>query len=132
MNKMIIAVTALVTTAALATSIVTAQQAATPAAPAQAAPSPMGNAPELFSSTCAPCHGTDLSGGRGPSLFAEHLLSETTDAALLHTIREGIADGGMPSFKGQVDEEEHHGENAGRNDVAIGLGNGVEDEAVTN
>jgi len=90
--------------AALGTSIVTAQQAPTPAVPAQPAPSPMGNAPELFSSTCAPCHGTDLSGGRGPSLFAERLLSETTDAALLHTIREGIADGGMPAFKGQLSD----------------------------
>ncbi len=107
MNKVIIAVTALLAAAALGTSMVTAQQAATPAtpaAPAQPTPSPMGNAPELFSSTCAPCHGTDLSGGRGPSLFAERLLSETTDAALLHTIREGIADGGMPAFKGQLSD----------------------------
>ena len=104
MNKTIIAVTALLATAALGTSIVMAQQVAAPAAPAQPAPSPMGNAPELFSSTCAPCHGTDLSGGRGPSLFAERLLSETTDAALLHTIREGIADGGMPAFKAQLSD----------------------------
>jgi mono/diheme cytochrome c family protein len=104
MRRISIAVTALVATAALGTSIVKAQQAATAAAPAQPGPSPMGNAPDLFASTCAPCHGTDLGGGRGPSLFAERLLSETTDAALLHTIREGIADGGMPAFKGQLSD----------------------------
>ena len=98
------AVTALVATAALGMNIVTAQQAAIPTAAAPPVPSPMGNAPDLFASTCAPCHGTDLAGGRGPSLFAQNLLSETTDAALLHTIREGITDGGMPSFKGQLSD----------------------------
>jgi glucose/arabinose dehydrogenase len=94
----------LLATALLGTSLVTAQQAATPPAPAPAGPSPMGNVPDLFSSTCAGCHGNDLSGGRGPSLFAENLLSETSDATLLHTIREGIPDGGMPSFKGQLSD----------------------------
>jgi glucose/arabinose dehydrogenase len=104
MNMIGIAATALLATAALSTSIVTAQQAVAPVPPAQAAPSPMGNVPDLFSGTCAGCHGNDLAGGRGPSLFAESLLSETSDATLLHTIREGIPDGGMPSFKGQLSD----------------------------
>jgi glucose/arabinose dehydrogenase len=83
---------------------VKAQQAAPGAAPTQPGPSPLGNAPELYANTCAACHGTDLGGGRGPSLFADRLLSESTDAALRHTIQEGIPDGGMPAFKAQLSD----------------------------
>src|ERR1700690_1375952 len=88
----------------IGTAIAQAQQTASPAAPAPPGPSAMGNAPDLFASTCAACHGKDLAGGRGPSLFADRLLSESTDAALLHTIQEGITDGGMPAFKGQLSD----------------------------
>src|ERR1700752_1763676 len=44
----------------------------------------------LFTSTCAPCHGTDLAGGRAPSLFSERLLNSNDDTTLAAKIREGV------------------------------------------
>jgi glucose/arabinose dehydrogenase len=81
-----------------------AQQAGPP--PASMPASIFGSAPELFANNCAGCHGDTLAGGRGPSLFAESLLSENTDAALAHTIQNGMPDGGMPAFKQQLTESE--------------------------
>jgi hypothetical protein len=65
-----------------------------------------GGASEQYASKCAGCHGDTLAGGRGPSLFAESLLSETTDAALANAILNGVPKGGMPAFKGQLSEAE--------------------------
>jgi glucose/arabinose dehydrogenase len=77
-----------------------AQQAATPPAPASL------SAQQIFAGTCASCHGNDLAGGRGPSLFAQSFLAENSDEAILHTVETGIADGGMPSFKAQFSEDQ--------------------------
>ena len=78
-----------------------AQQAAvTPPAPTSA------SAQQIFAGTCASCHGTDLAGGRGPSLFAGSFLAENSDEAILHTVETGIASGGMPSFKDQFSEDQ--------------------------
>lgn len=59
-----------------------------------------------FTSNCAGCHGTDLAGARGPSLFADSLLLATSDAQLLHTIQNGLPDGGMPAFKDRMSDDE--------------------------
>lgn len=64
----------------------------------------MGDAADTYTSNCASCHGTDLSGGRGPSLFNPALLAERTDEQLHETILNGLPNGGMPSFKGQLDD----------------------------
>jgi glucose/arabinose dehydrogenase len=84
--------------AAASLSPVIAQQAGRPPA------SMFGVAPDLYTSKCASCHGDTLAGGRGPSLFAEALLSETTDAALSNAILNGLPKGGMPAFKDQLSE----------------------------
>jgi glucose/arabinose dehydrogenase len=77
-----------------------AQQAAVAPPPAQA-----GNpAQQIFTGTCASCHGADLAGGRGPSLFLGSFLAANSDDAILHTIQTGMPDGGMPSFKDQFSE----------------------------
>jgi glucose/arabinose dehydrogenase len=74
-----------------------------PTTPPTRAPSA---AEAAFISNCAGCHGMDLGGGRGPSLFAEGLLSERSDADLLQTVRKGRPDRGMPAFEGQLNDDE--------------------------
>ena len=87
---------------ALAISAVAQLNAQTPAAaqPGTAAPParPPSFAAQAFTDNCAGCHGTNLSGGRGPSLFAEHLLAENSDDQLAKIIHDGIPSGGMPAF----------------------------------
>ena len=87
---------------------------APPAAPAggpgqtggagQAAPAPGGGrggtnpAVASYMEHCASCHGTDLAGGRAPSLFNEQWLATVADARLTASIRNGVANAGMPAF----------------------------------
>jgi len=61
---------------------------------------------QLFAARCAGCHGTDLAGARAPSLFSAALLASRTDAQLHQTIVNGIASADMPSFKGQISDDE--------------------------
>jgi glucose/arabinose dehydrogenase len=82
----------------LAFAVANAQAPATPAGP------PPGR--EIFTDNCASCHGADLSGGRAPSLFAESLLSQRSDAALTATIQNGIESAGMPGFKDLLSEDQ--------------------------
>src|SRR5688500_5706960 len=44
----------------------------------------------LFIEQCAGCHGTDLAGGRAPSLFNEQWLASTTDERIANAIRNGV------------------------------------------
>ena len=89
-----------------------AQQTPAPSAAGNTAPAGpppafgMGDAPDIYAKTCASCHGTDLSGGRGPSLFNPALLAERSDKDLHDTILHGIPNGGMPSFEGQLDDSQ--------------------------
>jgi glucose/arabinose dehydrogenase len=101
------------------TAAVLAQQAAPPpstpaAAPPAAAPAPAagrgGRGPNpqqlLFQARCAGCHGTDLNGGRAPSLFNYELLRQRTDAQLRQVILEGNPAVDMPAFKGMLSSDE--------------------------
>jgi glucose/arabinose dehydrogenase len=66
-----------------------------------------GNATaSLFVATCAPCHGTDLAGGRAPSLFAERLLASNDDDTLATKIRDGVPNTAMVAFKGTLDDQQ--------------------------
>jgi len=60
---------------------------------------PLGSGEDLFSRNCGGCHGYDLDGGSGPSLFADTLLSKRTDAMLLYTIQNGRPGTRMPPWK---------------------------------
>ena len=85
------------------------QPPATPppgAAPAAAPRPPQSpNAAALdFTANCASCHGNDLAGARGPSLFADSLFQERTDQQLAATIQDGSPNAGMPAFKGQLSD----------------------------
>ena len=78
---------------------------AQPAAPQQfqRPPSPQE---QTYTANCASCHGTDLSGGRAPSLFNKALLDQLNDDEMHVTIREGIETKGMPAFASLIPEEE--------------------------
>ena len=73
-------------------------------APGQAGPAQGGGrgganpATALYSEHCASCHGTDLAGGRAPSLFNEQWLATMADTRLTASIRNGVANTGMPAF----------------------------------
>jgi cytochrome c55X len=58
-----------------------------------------GSGEGLFTRNCGGCHGYDLAGGSGPSLFADTLLSKRTDDMLLYTIRNGRPGTRMPPWK---------------------------------
>jgi glucose/arabinose dehydrogenase len=60
----------------------------------------------LFATTCAPCHGTDLAGGRAPSLFSERLLASNDDEALVAKITNGVPNTAMLPFKGTLDDQQ--------------------------
>ena len=86
---------------------VLAQEAGAPLGPLgvpNGATGGLADAPDLFAKNCVGCHGDNLAGARGPSLFGAALLAERSDEQLRQSILNGIADGGMPSFKGQLDD----------------------------
>jgi glucose/arabinose dehydrogenase len=60
----------------------------------------------LFTNSCAPCHGTDLAGGRAPTLFSERLLAANDDATLAAKIRDGVPNTQMVAFKGTLDDQQ--------------------------
>jgi glucose/arabinose dehydrogenase len=60
----------------------------------------------LFTSTCAPCHGTDLAGGRAPTLFSERVLASNDDETLAAKIRDGVPNTAMQPFKGTLDDQQ--------------------------
>ena len=88
---------------------VLAQQAAAPA-PLGPLGVPVGatgglnDAPQIFAANCAGCHGNDLSGGRGPSLFSSNLLAESSDETLRQIILNGVSVSDMPAFKNRLDD----------------------------
>src|SRR5580698_11417026 len=61
---------------------------------------------QTFTDNCQSCHGADLRGGRGPSLFAEAFLSGHSDDALRKIIQTGIPNSEMPSFAAQLSDAE--------------------------
>jgi cytochrome c oxidase cbb3-type subunit III len=66
---------------------------------APALPAQSGTGHQIFSSTCAGCHGLDARGGEhGPNIATDARVQRLSDADLLNIIRNGIAKGGMPAF----------------------------------
>lgn len=53
---------------------------------------------KTFRSHCAPCHGYNAEGGRGPNLAAGHFYHGSTDADLLKNISNGIDGTEMPGL----------------------------------
>ena len=78
----------------------------TPPPPPRQGGGPNAAAAKLYGDTCAGCHGTDLAGGRGPSLFDNKLLSLRSDQQLHDTLVNGIPGTEMPSFKGILADDQ--------------------------
>jgi mono/diheme cytochrome c family protein len=60
--------------------------------------------PDIYSLSCARCHGSELEGGVGPPLGAGSAAAEKTDDHLVTTISRGA--GRMPSFSGALTEDQ--------------------------
>jgi glucose/arabinose dehydrogenase len=81
-------------------------------APGQAGPPPGGGrggvnpAAALYAEHCASCHGTDLGGGRAPSLFREQWLASVSDIRLTNSIRIGVPNTGMPAFASMLNDDQ--------------------------
>ncbi len=60
----------------------------------------------LFTEICAGCHGTDLAGGRAPSLFDDQWARGADDESLVRHIENGIPTTEMPPFKGALTEQQ--------------------------
>jgi len=73
------------------------------------------DAPTLFKSKCAACHGADGSGNTaiGKSLGAKDLgsadVQKQTDAQLTDSITNGMAGGKMPAYKGKLTDDDIKG-----------------------
>lgn len=55
---------------------------------------------------CAPCHGTDLAGGRARTLFDEKWLTTTTDERMRSSMENGVPGKDMPAFKQLLDDRQ--------------------------
>jgi glucose/arabinose dehydrogenase len=60
----------------------------------------------LFTEHCSSCHGTDLAGGRAPSLFDEKWLASTTDDRMTAAIRDGVRNTEMEPFKAVLNDQQ--------------------------
>ena len=59
---------------------------------------------DLFGTTCAHCHGSDLAGGVGPPLGAGSGAASLTDEQIAGVI--SVGPGAMPAFGGRLTEQQ--------------------------
>src|SRR5688572_15726737 len=102
-NTAVSAVTLVIGLVAVAVALPRAQAGA-PAKPAAGGRDANPTA-ALFIEQCSGCHGTDLAGGRAPSLFNEQWLASTTDERIANAIRNGVPKTAMVPFKSLSDEQ---------------------------
>ena len=77
--------------AALPAFLAGAQTADTPTNPFANNPAAVTAGQNLFNSTCAACHGTGATGGRGPNLTSGHFNHGGGDYDVFQTIKGGVA-----------------------------------------
>jgi len=74
-----------------------AQQVAQPGSTPNKAPASLGR--QIFSSSCASCHGLDGRGGeRAPDIVTKPELTRLSEAETIKLIRAGVPEKGMPPF----------------------------------
>lgn len=65
------------------------------------------SAAALYTTTCAPCHGVDLTpGSPAPTLFSERLLAANDDETLVARIKNGVPNTPMQPFKSTLDDQQ--------------------------
>jgi putative heme-binding domain-containing protein len=57
---------------------------------AQPSPEALAQGESLYAARCAACHGKDLRGGEGPSLFRSRIVTGSPDERFFEVIRKGI------------------------------------------
>ena len=67
---------------------------------------PRDPAAQTFTTVCAGCHGTTITGGRAPTLFDDVWHFGGDDASIRQSIMEGRAGTEMPPFKSMLKDEE--------------------------
>jgi glucose/arabinose dehydrogenase len=60
----------------------------------------------IYGEYCEGCHGSDLSGGRAPTLFEEKWLTTHSDSVITETVRFGIPGTEMGAFNNKLSEDE--------------------------
>ena len=60
----------------------------------------------LFNDNCSGCHGSDLSGGRAPSLFDKAWLATVDDAHITNAIKNGVPNTEMEGWSKQLTDEQ--------------------------
>jgi aldose sugar dehydrogenase len=66
-----------------------------------------GNPTEtLYTSICGGCHGTDVTGGRAPSLFDDQWVRGGDDDSIARNIESGVTGTEMPPFKTALTEQQ--------------------------
>ena len=65
-------------------------------------PSTTGRGKEVFVQTCAACHGPEGAGNIGPNLTDAHWIHGGAPTRIFSTIRDGVADKGMPAWAPQL------------------------------
>ena len=68
-------------------------------------PSAIGDARAMFSLRCAPCHGRDAAGGRGPDLTRGTYSVGDTDEDLFNVIANGATGTEMPDFGARIGQD---------------------------
>ena len=61
---------------------------------------------EIFTSTCASCHGPEGQGAIGPNLTDAFWLHGAAPEDVYRVISQGVVEKGMPSWDGVLSEEE--------------------------
>jgi cytochrome c oxidase cbb3-type subunit 3 len=61
---------------------------------------------EIFAKNCTPCHGADGGGVVGPNLTDDYYIHGAAPADLYHTIREGVPEKGMLTWKKTLKPDE--------------------------
>jgi glucose/arabinose dehydrogenase len=86
-----------------------------PAQPAERGAAPPGGgqgrgrgnqAAMLYTEQCSGCHGTDLSGGRAPSLFDETWVHGNDDETIARNIQNGFPQAGMVPYKDTLSDQQ--------------------------
>jgi len=108
-------------TALTADALVLSQQPAAPqSTPVASSPGERGTAPPapagrggrgnaaatLYTEVCAGCHGSDLGGGRAPSLFDDQWVHGADDESIAKNIHEGFPAAGMIPFKDVLTDQQ--------------------------
>jgi len=60
---------------------------------------------QVFATTCAPCHRADGGGNIGPNLTDKYWIHGNQPEQIFHTVHDGVADKGMPTWGPQLGEE---------------------------